>query len=131
MIGKKWSLSAYHVVNLILILVRCETALQGEYLKGSSTGKCLQLQRTESLIGSGQINYECGKERNEKQQSLRIGFCVTEYKVFISDFITEKGMINDRTPSSHLEKEMFQVIISQTLPLEPPPFLPHMKQRTG
>ena len=104
MIGKKWSFSAYHGVNLILTLVRCGTALQGEYMKGSSTGECLQLRRTESLIGGGQINYECGKEGNEKQHSLRIGFCVTEYKVFISDFITEKGMINERHLPPTLKK---------------------------
>ena len=32
-----------------------------------------------------------------------MGFCVTEYKVFTSDFITEKKMIDNQTPSYHLE----------------------------
>ena len=43
-----------------------------------------------------------GVARDEKQHSLRMGFCVTERKVFISDFITGKRMLNYQTPSSHL-----------------------------
>lgn len=60
----------------------------------------LGLPRTKSLIESGQTNYEIGKERNEQEQhSLRVGFCVTEYKVFIADFMTGKGMTNYQTTS--------------------------------
>lgn len=87
MIEKEGS-SSQSCGDFMLPLVQCETALPVEPQGGSTRSSYQEPSHSQGWSH----DYEFGMERNErKQHSLRMGFCVTEYKVLISDFTTGQG----------------------------------------
>ena len=96
----------------------------------TSTTNCLWLRRTESLTGGGQINYECGK-RWEATFPENGVLCNRILSLYFRLYYREENEELSNTSLPLWGEKMPQVIISQTLPFEPPPFLPHVKQLTG